>query len=209
MSHHVHSVLPHVACSLDSLGCRQAHWRLPHAAAGCTLPRLILPVGACSLLRQDACFPSSGSLLLNSNTAPTCACAMLQLVHAAAWVIPDGVEVSKSCEDLLSRIFVIEPEHRITLAGIQRHPWFRRNLPREEGAAREPPRRSCWLCFCGVRAQLPLAGMACLQCSASVCLWGLARGIQSVMWAAGPTCQKLPQCGMPWSILRPAGMVGL
>ncbi|KAF9612067.1 hypothetical protein IFM89_037986 [Coptis chinensis] len=43
--------------------------------------------------------------------------------------IPDYVRVSLECKHLLSRIFVTNPEKRITMAEIKNHPWFLYNLP--------------------------------------------------------------------------------
>ncbi|XP_043690273.1 serine/threonine-protein kinase SAPK2-like [Telopea speciosissima] len=53
--------------------------------------------------------------------------------------IPDYVRVSMDCKHLLSRIFVANPEKRITIPEIKNHPWFLKNLPielmeREEGS---------------------------------------------------------------------------
>ncbi|XP_047341551.1 serine/threonine-protein kinase SAPK2-like [Impatiens glandulifera] len=45
--------------------------------------------------------------------------------------IPDYVRVSIECRHLLSRIFVADPEKRITIAEIKKHPWFLKNLPIE------------------------------------------------------------------------------
>lgn len=45
--------------------------------------------------------------------------------------IPDYVRVSKDCNHLLSRIFVANPEKRITIEEIRKHPWFLKNLPAE------------------------------------------------------------------------------
>ncbi|KAK1287109.1 Serine/threonine-protein kinase SAPK2 [Acorus calamus] len=35
------------------------------------------------------------------------------------------------CRDILSRIFVANPEKRITIQEIKNHPWFLKNLPME------------------------------------------------------------------------------
>lgn len=43
--------------------------------------------------------------------------------------IPDYVRVSIQCIHLLSRIFVANPEKRITISEIKNHPWFLYNLP--------------------------------------------------------------------------------
>ena len=77
-----------------------------------------------------------------------------QLIYRGSYHIPDGVEVSASCQDLLDRIFEPDPQRRTTLAAIQRHPWFRRHLPdavtpQGGGSAPRRARRPCWLCFCG------------------------------------------------------------
>ncbi|KAL6965985.1 protein kinase superfamily [Sarracenia purpurea var. burkii] len=45
--------------------------------------------------------------------------------------IPDYVRVSNECTHLLSRIFVANPEKRITIPEIKKHPWFLKNLPVE------------------------------------------------------------------------------
>ncbi|KAK1263082.1 Serine/threonine-protein kinase SAPK2 [Acorus gramineus] len=45
--------------------------------------------------------------------------------------IPNYVRVSMGCRDILSRIFVANPEKRITIQEIKNHPWFLKNLPIE------------------------------------------------------------------------------
>ncbi|KAI3884879.1 hypothetical protein MKW92_001248 [Papaver armeniacum] len=45
--------------------------------------------------------------------------------------IPDYVRVSMDCKHLLSRIFVANPETRITMSEMKNHPWFLKNLPIE------------------------------------------------------------------------------
>ncbi|KAI3952400.1 hypothetical protein MKX01_005267 [Papaver californicum] len=45
--------------------------------------------------------------------------------------IPDYVRVSMDCKHLLSRIFVANPEKRITMSEMKNHPWFLKNLPIE------------------------------------------------------------------------------
>lgn len=44
---------------------------------------------------------------------------------------PSAMAISAECQDLISRIFVSSPQHRITIAEIRRHPWFLKNLPAE------------------------------------------------------------------------------
>ncbi|CAN6555007.1 unnamed protein product [Malus baccata var. baccata] len=43
--------------------------------------------------------------------------------------IPDYVHISPECRHLISRIFVAEPEKRITIPEIRNHEWFLKNLP--------------------------------------------------------------------------------
>ncbi|XP_059633519.1 serine/threonine-protein kinase SAPK1-like [Cornus florida] len=45
--------------------------------------------------------------------------------------VPDCVQISMECRHLLSRIFVGNPEKRITITEIKHHPWFLKNLPIE------------------------------------------------------------------------------
>ncbi|EFJ28967.1 hypothetical protein SELMODRAFT_171183 [Selaginella moellendorffii] len=45
--------------------------------------------------------------------------------------IPQSVDISPEAHDLLSRIFVGNPNQRINIAGIKNHPWFLKNLPSE------------------------------------------------------------------------------
>ncbi|GAB4847261.1 Serine/threonine-protein kinase sapk2 [Ancistrocladus abbreviatus] len=52
-------------------------------------------------------------------------------ILSAHYSIPDYVRVSQECRHLLSRIFVANPEKRITIKEIKMHPWFLNNLPIE------------------------------------------------------------------------------
>lgn len=45
--------------------------------------------------------------------------------------VPDNVQITMQCRHLLSRIFVANPEKRITIPEIKSHPWFLNNLPIE------------------------------------------------------------------------------
>ena len=51
--------------------------------------------------------------------------ANAQRIMAADYQLPASPAVSSGCRDLLSRILVPGPQDRITVAAIQRHPWFR------------------------------------------------------------------------------------
>eukprot|EP00256_Glycine_max_P064302 XP_014634423.1 serine/threonine-protein kinase SAPK2 isoform X2 [Glycine max] len=55
----------------------------------------------------------------------------LQRILSVHYSIPDYVRISKECRHLLSRIFVANPEKRITIPEIKMHPWFLKNLPLE------------------------------------------------------------------------------
>ncbi|RZC12934.1 serine/threonine-protein kinase SAPK2-like [Glycine soja] len=55
----------------------------------------------------------------------------LQRILSVHYSIPDYVRISKECRYLLSRIFVANPEKRITIPEIKMHPWFLMNLPLE------------------------------------------------------------------------------
>ncbi|KAJ9146460.1 hypothetical protein P3X46_028725 [Hevea brasiliensis] len=52
-------------------------------------------------------------------------------ILSVRYTIPDYVRVSMECRHLLSRIFVANPEKRITIPEIKNHPWFLKNLPIE------------------------------------------------------------------------------
>ncbi|KAK9830625.1 hypothetical protein WJX81_006668 [Elliptochloris bilobata] len=58
---------------------------------------------------------------------------MLQRILSVDYRLPPNKVVSDECKDLLRQILVAEPSERITMAEIQRHPWFVRDLP--EGVA--------------------------------------------------------------------------
>ncbi|MFS7941276.1 putative protein kinase CAMK-OST1L family [Helianthus anomalus] len=50
-------------------------------------------------------------------------------ILSVQYMIPDSIEISLECKHLLYRIFVANPEKRITIKEIQMHPWFLKNLP--------------------------------------------------------------------------------
>lgn len=43
--------------------------------------------------------------------------------------IPEGGKVSEELRDLLSKILMEDPQQRISMQGIMRHPWFQKDLP--------------------------------------------------------------------------------
>ncbi|XP_059641584.1 serine/threonine-protein kinase SAPK1 isoform X2 [Cornus florida] len=52
-------------------------------------------------------------------------------ILSVQYSIPDYVRVSMECRHLLSRIFVANPEKRVTIPEIKKHPWFLKNMPIE------------------------------------------------------------------------------
>ena len=46
-------------------------------------------------------------------------------VWQVEYEFPASVPISSSCRDLLCRILVADPNRRITIPEIQRHPWYR------------------------------------------------------------------------------------
>ncbi|CAD7697206.1 unnamed protein product [Ostreobium quekettii] len=54
---------------------------------------------------------------------------MIQRILRVDYAFPPHVRVSSDCQDLLSKILVREPHRRITIEGIQNHPWYLKNLP--------------------------------------------------------------------------------
>ncbi|KAD6453412.1 hypothetical protein E3N88_08117 [Mikania micrantha] len=55
----------------------------------------------------------------------------IERIMSVQYSIPDYVRVSKDCRHLLSRIFVANPSKRITIEEIKKHPWFKKNMPKE------------------------------------------------------------------------------
>lgn len=54
---------------------------------------------------------------------------VLQRILVVDYVFPAKVPVSDECKDLLSKILVADPNQRITIAQILRHPWYTSGLP--------------------------------------------------------------------------------
>ncbi|CAN4122313.1 unnamed protein product [Withania somnifera] len=52
-------------------------------------------------------------------------------ILSVCYSIPEQVKISLECHHLLNRIFVADPEKRITIPEIKMHPWFLKNLPVE------------------------------------------------------------------------------
>jgi len=54
---------------------------------------------------------------------------MMQRIANMQWTIPSTPPVSLEVCDLLRRLLVFQPSCRLSMAEIQRHPWFTENLP--------------------------------------------------------------------------------
>lgn len=76
-----------------------------------------------------------------------------QRIRGGQYSVPAGLQLSPNCLDLLRRIFVGNPAHRLTLDGVRRHPWFLTNLPLECQARR----RGC----VGLHARVGEAAVHC------------------------------------------------
>ncbi|KAL6184705.1 PREDICTED: serine/threonine-protein kinase SAPK2-like [Fragaria vesca subsp. vesca] len=55
----------------------------------------------------------------------------IRRILSVHYSIPQNVAVSRECRHLFSKIFVANPEKRITIPEIKSHPWFVKNLPME------------------------------------------------------------------------------
>lgn len=55
----------------------------------------------------------------------------IQRIMGVKYSFPPSLHLSRECVDLIARIFVGNPANRISIAGIQKHPWFLKNLPEE------------------------------------------------------------------------------
>ncbi|XP_065875141.1 serine/threonine-protein kinase SRK2I isoform X1 [Euphorbia lathyris] len=53
----------------------------------------------------------------------------IQRILNVQYSIPDIVQISPECRNLISRIFVFDPAARISIPEIKNHEWFLRNLP--------------------------------------------------------------------------------
>ena len=52
-------------------------------------------------------------------------------IRNCEYEIQRNVVLSPGCVDLIKRIFVVDPQRRIDIPGIQAHPWFVTDLPLE------------------------------------------------------------------------------
>ncbi|XP_074353064.1 serine/threonine-protein kinase SAPK1-like [Apium graveolens] len=55
----------------------------------------------------------------------------IERILKAPFFIPNCIQISMECRHLLSKIFITNPEKRITISEIKGHPWFLKNLPME------------------------------------------------------------------------------
>ena len=54
---------------------------------------------------------------------------MLERILRVDYHIPKYPRVSSECKDLITRILVSDPDRRLTIPQIQRHPWYSKGLP--------------------------------------------------------------------------------
>lgn len=54
---------------------------------------------------------------------------MIQRILSVQYVIPENINISPECRELISRIFVVDPAARISIPEIKKHEWFLKNLP--------------------------------------------------------------------------------
>ncbi|KAK9816390.1 hypothetical protein WJX74_003249 [Apatococcus lobatus] len=54
---------------------------------------------------------------------------MIQRILKVEYDFPPHVKVSRECRDLLHRILVPDPNKRVGIKEIQRHPWYQKDLP--------------------------------------------------------------------------------
>ncbi|CAI0553812.1 unnamed protein product [Linum tenue] len=53
----------------------------------------------------------------------------IQRILNVQYNIPDTVQISQECRDLIAKIFVFDPAARISIPDIKTHEWFLKNLP--------------------------------------------------------------------------------
>ena len=68
-------------------------------------------------------------LLLSHSTFDSVLCVVMQRILKVDYTFPPQVKASRECRDMLDRILVADPKKRITIPEIQRHPWYRKDLP--------------------------------------------------------------------------------
>lgn len=76
------------------------------------------------------CRPAAKPVTTAAPPPPPAVLPPQRIMRMQYW-FPSTLGLSPDCLDLLGRIFVRDPAQRIDLAGIQRHPWFLKNLPPE------------------------------------------------------------------------------
>ena len=54
---------------------------------------------------------------------------VLERILRCDYHIPKYPRVSSECKDLITRILVVDPDRRLTIPQIQRHPWYSKGLP--------------------------------------------------------------------------------
>lgn len=55
--------------------------------------------------------------------------SVVKQIMNAEWSIPPEISISSPCRELLTKLLLLNPAERISIASIQQHPWFLANLP--------------------------------------------------------------------------------
>eukprot|EP00878_Enallax_costatus_P037341 GHUV01042166.1.p2 GENE.GHUV01042166.1~~GHUV01042166.1.p2 ORF type:complete len:151 (+),score=51.13 GHUV01042166.1:321-773(+) len=84
-----------------------------------------------------------GAYPFEDHTDPRNFSKTIKRILAVKYAVPPQLRISAECQDLLARIFVANPQQRITLTDIKRHPWFLKNLPVElaNPSMQQPPKQ--------------------------------------------------------------------
>lgn len=108
--------------------CTISATALPCAILCKALWRVVL----CSLRTHAVCLSNSQNMACHRDFSPE-RCDplifMVQRILKVEYALPSHAVVTPECQDLLSKILACDPAQRITLAEVQRHPWFTKELP--------------------------------------------------------------------------------
>ncbi|KAJ1700681.1 hypothetical protein LUZ63_000460 [Rhynchospora breviuscula] len=77
------------------------------------------------------CLMLVGASVFQDPDDPENSAKIIKRIMLAEYKIPDHIHISQDCQQLLTRIFVANPDERIKIQEIRQHPWFLKNLPEE------------------------------------------------------------------------------
>ncbi|KAJ3691384.1 hypothetical protein LUZ61_020548 [Rhynchospora tenuis] len=72
-----------------------------------------------------------GTYVFQDSDDPENSSKTTRRIMLAQYKVPDHLHTSQDCQQLLARIFVADPDKRIKVEEIRKHPWFLKNLPEE------------------------------------------------------------------------------